>query len=93
MHPLEAFLFAVFLIVSFGAIIVGVLSTIRDAVSSGRMKRLRDIKEQWRNIDLDRRGTYVQQQQVGIRPPEPHWRATSMTWVMRKDGWKGWGRS
>ncbi len=93
MHPLEAFLFAVFLIVFFGSIAVGVFSVIRDAFSSGRMKRLQVIQERWRDIDLDLRGKYVLQQQVGIRPPEPHWRAQSMSWVMGQNGWKGWGRS
>lgn len=57
-----------------------------------RKKRLKDIQEQWHQIDDSGRSNYVFKQQVGKVPPTTHWKATSMTWVMKKDGWKGWGR-
>ncbi len=58
-----------------------------------RKKRLLAIQEQWRTIGYTGRGFYVLQQQIGARPPTPHWKAQSMSWVRGKNGWKGYGRS
>lgn len=86
MHPLEAFLFAVFLSVFFGSILLGVFSALKDAFFSHRMKRLEDIQQQWRSID------YHTARTNDLAGKGQNWRATSMTWSLRKDGWKGWGR-
>ncbi len=87
MHPVEAFLFAVFLIAFFGIIAYGVVRVILDNVHTNRTRRLWKIQEQWRTID------YHTARTNDLAGKGQNWRATSMTWVMRKDGWKGWGRS
>ena len=84
MNPVEAFAFAAFLIAFFGIITWGVVRLILDNIRRDRTRRLSDIQEQWRRIDYSITRT--------LGSPK-NWRAMSMTWVMRADGWKGFGRS
>ncbi len=88
MRPLEAFLFAVFLIAFFGIIAYGVVRVILDNLHTNRTRRLWKIQEQWRRIDYSSARTFDSKQELR----SGNWKATSMTWVMTKDGWKGWGR-